>query len=272
MDTGAHTGSPNYESKHNDIEEDDVVVDAEMAQLAKFTKLISPLFLVFGLFAIICMILSIVSVDGADGWVTFMMVLLSTIIFSIIAALGVYKWGTVEEQIELFKQENSKYEQEIDELRSTREQLTGEVTKLQETTSSLNRDVDNLKATLSQYDELKNSLSEICGDNQQLNDLINDVNDMYNSMKNTILSNTRAGILSAYYDAALKDDEEGMSQKEYRRFLSRLDKKTRAIFQSFGSFEQIAGSDQLIDLHEFQKLVDQLLSQQADELILEQEK
>merc|ERR1712154_682158 len=118
------------------------------------------------------------------------------------------------------------------------------------------------KATLSQYDELKNSLSEICGDNQQLNDLINDVNDMYNSMKNTILSNTRAGILSAYYDAALKDDEEGMSQREYKRFLARLDKKTREIFKEFGSFEEIAGDE---------GLVDKLLSEQADELILEQQ-
>merc|ERR1712228_350477 len=138
-------------------------------------------------------------------------------------------------------------------------------------TNSMARDVDNLKATLSQYDELKDSLKEICGDNQHLNDLINDVNDMYNSMKNTILSNTRAGILSAYYDAALKDDEEGMSPREYKRFLSRLDKKTRDIFKNFGSFEEIAGADGLIDLNEFQQLVDKLLSQQADELILEQQ-
>merc|ERR1719203_2002524 len=217
------------------------------------------------------MILSIVNVDGTGGWVTFFIVILSTVVFSIMAALGVYKWGTVEEQIEVFKGENDKYAQEIDELRNTKEQLAGEVSKLQETTNSMSRDVDNLKATLGQYDELKESLKEICGDNQHLNDLINDVNDMYSSMKNTILSNTRAGILSAYYDAALKDDEEGMSQREYKRFLSRLDKKTRSIFKDFGTFEEIAGEDGLIDLNEFQQLVDKLLSQQADELILEQQ-
>eukprot|EP01083_Nonionella_stella_P039007 106076_1 len=270
MDTGTSlTGKQQQESKY--AEDEDIVVDGEMAKLAKFTKLISPLFLVFGLFAVVCTILSIIGVDNANGWITFMLVLVSTIVFSIIAALGVYKWGTVEEQIELFKEENNKYEQEIDELRQTKSQLAGEVKQLQQTTESLNRDVDNLKATLSQYDELKESLSEICGDNQQLNDLINDVNDMYDSMKKTILSNTRAGILSAYYDAALKDDEEGMSEREYKRFLARLDKKTRAIFKTFGSFEQIAGTDGLIDLHEFQGLVDQLLSKQEDELILEQE-
>ena len=99
--------------------------------------------------------------------------------------------------------------------------------------------------------------------------LINDVNSMYTNMKNTILSNTRAGILSAYYDAALRDDEEGMSKSEYKRFLARLDKKTRSIFKSFGSFESIAGEDLLIDLDEFQQLVNKLLEQQADELLME---
>eukprot|EP00483_Globobulimina_turgida_P002958 UN02963 len=93
---------------------------------------------------------------------------------------------------------------------------------------------------------------------------------MYDSMKKTILANTRAGILSAYYDAALKDDEEGMNDREYRKFLAHLDKKTRAIFKSFGSFDAISGADQLIDLNEFQGLVDQLLSKQEDELLLEQ--
>merc|ERR1719203_254106 len=98
------------------------------------------------------MILSIVNVDGTGGWVTFFIVILSTVVFSIMAALSVYKWGTVEEQIEVFKGENDKYAQEIDELRQTKEQLAGEVSKLQETTNSMSRDVDNLKATLSQYD------------------------------------------------------------------------------------------------------------------------
>jgi len=276
LETSNTTGKQDYEVKYDDNrvnvnDEDDVVVDAEMAQLAKWTKIIAPVFLVYGLFVIILTILSIVEVDNSSGWVTFIFVILATIIFSILAALGVYKWGTVEEQIEIFKSENNKYETEIDELRGTKEQLTTEVSKLKETTNALNRDVDNLKSTLSQYDELKESLQEICGDNKELNSLINDVNSMYTNMKNTILSNTRAGILSAYYDAALKDDEEGMSEREYKRFLARLDKKTRSIFKSFGSFESIAGDDRLIDLNEFQQLVNKLLEQQADELLLEQE-
>ena len=115
----------------------------------------------------------------------------------------------------------------------------------------------------------KESLSEICGDNQELNDLINDVNDMYSNMKNTILSNTRAGILSAYYNAALRDEEEGMSKREYKKFLARLDKKTRTAFIGFGTFEELAGDDLIIDLQEFQKLVDRLLEEQADDLILD---
>jgi len=259
--TGTGGGSYPEHKSRDPTDDDDVVIDEEMVKLTKFTKLISPLFLAFGLFAVICTILSIVGVDGASGWVTFMMVVLATVVFSIIAALGVYKWGTVQEQIELFKEENEKYGAEIDQLRSTRESLSTQVQKLEETTNAMQRDVDTLKETLGQYDELKNSLQEICGDNQQLNDLINDVNDMYASMKNTILSNTRAGILSAYYNAALMDESEGMSEREYKRFLARLDKKTRGIFQGFGSFESIAGEDSLIDLNEFQQLVDKLLAE-----------
>jgi len=268
MATNTGASADPAESKTDDmgITDDDVYIDAELQQLSKFTKLISPIFLFFGLFALICTILSIAKVGG-DGWATFALVALGTIIFSVIAALGVYKWGTVEEQIELFQAENKKYEEEIERLSHTREQLTDEVSKLEETTNGLKRDVDTLKDTLGQYDQLKNSLQEICGDNQELNDLINDVNDMYSSMKQTILSNTRAGILAAYYSASLRDDEEGMSSKEYRRFKMGLDKETRAVFEGFGSFEEIAGDDEIIDLDEFQALVDKLLEQQGDQLM-----
>jgi len=268
MATNTGAGPNAAESKHDDlgITDDDVYIDHELQQLSKFTKLISPIFLLFGAIAFICTILAIAKVGG-DGWVPFCFVALGTIIFSIIAALGVYKWGTVEEQIELFQAENKKYEEEIEKLSHTREQLTDEVTKLEETTNGLKRDVDTLKDTLGQYDQLKNSLQEICGDNQELNDLINDVNDMYSSMKQTILSNTRAGILAAYYSASLRDDEEGMSSKEYRRFKMGLDKETRAVFEGFGTFEEIAGDDEIIDLDEFQALVDKLLEQQGDQLM-----
>ena len=91
MATNTTTGGT-AESKYDDSApaDDDVVVDANLQQLSKFTKLISPLFLVFGLFSLICTILSIVEVDNAEGWVTFMLVVVATIIFSAIAALVEY--------------------------------------------------------------------------------------------------------------------------------------------------------------------------------------
>eukprot|EP00484_Ammonia_sp_Unknown_P017083 CAMPEP_0197024604 /NCGR_PEP_ID=MMETSP1384-20130603/5118_1 /TAXON_ID=29189 /ORGANISM="Ammonia sp." /LENGTH=243 /DNA_ID=CAMNT_0042453013 /DNA_START=115 /DNA_END=843 /DNA_ORIENTATION=- len=242
-----NTGTVPPPQKKAQEPEEDVEVDADMEKLSKFTKLISPLFLLYGLFVIVCTILSIIQVDNADGWVTFMFVIIATVVFSIIAALGVYKWGTVEEQIDIFKGENAKYEQEIDELRQTKDKLSSEVNKLNETTNQLNRDVDSLKSTLSQYDDLRNSLQDICGANEDLNKMLNEINDMYSGMEQTIIANTKAGILAAYYDAAFRDEEEGMNKQEYRRFLGRLDKKTREIFQSYGSFESIAGDDNLID-------------------------
>mmetsp|Transcript_10246 Transcript_10246/g.15514 ORF Transcript_10246/g.15514 Transcript_10246/m.15514 type:complete len:283 (+) Transcript_10246:110-958(+) len=262
--------SPMYPAAGSpDEEAADVVVDAETEKLSKFTKLISPLFLVYGVFVIVCTILSIIKVDGSEGWVTFFFVVIATVVFSVIAALGVYKWGTVEEQIDVFKEQNEQFQAGIDELKETKDQLKGEVAKLSETTKQLNRDVDSLKQTLGQYDELKNSLQLICGDNQKLNDMINDINNMYGNMKETIIANTRAGILSAYYDAAFRDDDEGMTRKEWKRFLAKLDNKTGELFSNYGSFESIAGDDDVIDKMEFQRMVDDVLTNQADAFLEE---
>eukprot|EP01084_Bolivina_argentea_P116028 206243_1 len=231
-------------------------------KLAKFTKIVSPLFLVFGIFAVVCTILSILQIDGYDGWITFALVFLSTIIFGIIAALGVYKWGTVSEQIELFKEQNGEYEREINSLKNNKKDLQKQVTHFGNTTSKLKRDVDQLQATLSQYDELKESLKELVTDNEELNDVLNNVNDMYYSMRKTILSNTKAGLLSAYYDV-LKTDQNGMSESQYRRFKGRLDTKTRRMFPPFDKLD--TDHNGLIDLNELQRFVDGALSQQQDE-------
>jgi len=47
-----------------------------------------------------------------------------------------------------------------------------------------------------------------------------------------------------------------------------LDKKTREMFKGFGSFEELAGDDEIIDLDEFQVLVDRLLAEQGDDLLV----
>ena len=89
MDTGASTYP---ESKHDDVDidaddADDIVIEESTVKLTKFTKIVAPIFLVFGLFSLVGIILSIAEVGDDDGWTYFMLVLLGTVVFSILAAL-----------------------------------------------------------------------------------------------------------------------------------------------------------------------------------------
>ena len=51
----------------------------------------------------------------------------------------------------------------------------------------------------------------------------------------------------------------GLSEREYNRFKGRLDKETRVRFEKYGSFQNLAGSDGVIDLAEFSDLMEQIL-------------
>jgi septal ring factor EnvC (AmiA/AmiB activator) len=260
----------NYDSKYDDDDVDITVKDQALQKLSKFTKIISPIFILFALTALVLMILSIVGIPSSDDWSLFMINVLATIIFAIVAALGVWKWGTVEEQIDGLKRENAEYEFEIERLKKTKKELNENVSELSTGTQQLQRNVKALEETLSQYDDLKEELQNVVGSSQEVSDLVKSVNAMYDGMKDTILQSERASILSAYYDAALRDRDRGMDKSEYTRFLNKLENKTRNMFKARFSFEKIAGDDGTIDLNEFQRAVDEILEQQEKDLISEQ--
>jgi len=46
-------------------------------------------------------------------------------------------------------------------------------------------------------------------------------------MRKTVLENERAHLLSTYYECAFRDDNNGMDENEYRRFLGRLSQEQR---------------------------------------------
>ncbi len=71
-----------------------------------------------------------------------------------------------------------------------------------------------------------------------------------------------------HYDVSLKDEDEGMSEREYRRFLARLSRKQRAAWEKRAvSFEAIAGADSEIDLREFQRVLEGFLQDIDDDLV-----
>lgn len=180
---------------------------------------------------------------------------------------SVYRWGTVQEQIDRFKGENSKYESQLIKFKNTKDRLKDEVKTIQSRVGGLQKNVDNLQTTLDSYDDLRKELNEIAGDNKDLNDMINSVNQMFNGMHDAIVQNQRTQILQTYYDVQFKDDKEGLGKKEYKRFRGRLDAETRSRFDKYGNFESFCGDDNVIDLTEFQDLLEQVLLDMEEDLL-----
>ena len=188
-------------------------------------------------------------------------------IYMVLIYLGVWKWGTVQMQIDKFKGENAKYESQLLQLSSVKDRVANEVKGMQQSVDKLNKDVDSLQASLHEYDQLKQELEEICGDNQDLNDMINDINGMCSGIKAAVVQNQRSHILQIYYSVQFKDKDQGLSKSEYKRFRAKLDKETRARFDKRGNFETLSGVDHVIDLAEFQDILEDILLEMEENLL-----
>jgi len=195
-------------------------------------------------------------------------ILAVSLVSSLLGAWAVYKYGVIQDQIDRLKEENAKYEHEIDSLRKTRKRLGSEVTSLQTTVQDLEHDAKELDEETKEFEGLVEELRNIAGDNQDILKLLDNTNKIFNDMRKVVLENERAHLLSTFYECAFRDDDNRMDQGEYNRFLGRLSRKQRAKFEKY-NFKEIAGDDDHIDLHEFQELLEEVLVE-VDELLKEE--
>eukprot|EP01084_Bolivina_argentea_P213105 362062_1 len=153
--------------------------------------------------------------------------------------------------------------------------LKKDVRKINDSVDSLKQNTDELNETMKQFDDLKNELAKHCGDDgdmKEISDTVEDLNSSYSTMQTIILNNEKASLLPIYYKVELKDDTKGLSQTEYTQFLARISKEQRKRFKEFGTFEEISGDDGVIDLHEFQALIEQILSNYEEVLVQQTDK
>merc|ERR1712032_667191 len=190
----------------------------------------------------------------------------TSLISSLLGAWAVYKYGVIQDQIDRLKEENAKYEHEIGELTTTRKKLGSEVDELQTTVHDLEHDAKELDEETKEFEGLVEELRNIAGDNQDILALLDNTNKIFNDMRKVVLENERAHLLSTFYECAFRDDDNRMDKREYERFLGRLSKKQREKFKELGTFEELAGDDNHIDLQEFQDMLEEVLTE-VDELL-----
>ena len=119
------------------------------------------------------------------------------------------------------------------------------------------------------FDEIRRSLTLIYDEDKDISLMLDAVNDIFRETKETMIRNKKAALLAMYYDVQFRDGELGLSKKEYRRLLGRMSKSDAAFFEELGDFESLAGDDGIIDLVEFQELIERLINATQHEMTID---
>jgi len=192
-----------------------------------------------------------------------------SLIGGLFGAWGVYKWGTIQDEIDRLKGENQKYEGELGELKATKENLASQVTEVQTTVDQLNGSVGDLNQQLTAFDDLRVELEKMAGSSEDIAALVDKTTKVFHDMRKLALANEKASLLSLYYDVSFRDGEAGMNPKEYERFKGRLPKKQREKFEAMGTFQELAGANNNLDLDEFEGILEKFLAIIERELLQE---
>merc|ERR1719499_2667483 len=256
-----------YDVNAEENAENDQKVEGHKKFIDIFGRFIPFLYGGFALAILVMYITGFVSGDLKDLMIW--CILATSLISSLLGAWAVYKYGVIQDQIDRLKEQNNIYKKEIEDLGNTRKQLGSEVTELQGTVQNLEHDAKELDEEAKEFEGLVDELKAIAGDNQDILDLLDNTNKIFNDMRKVVLENERAHLLSTFYECAFRDDDNRMDKLEYDRFLGRLSKKQREKFEKLGPFEQWAGEDGHIDLAEFQDLLN-LVLREVDELLKEE--
>ena len=88
-------------------------------------------------------------------------------------------------------------------------------------------------------------------------------------MNNLVLENAKAKLYNLYYEMELSRDAiKGLNYNEYRRLLARLTENERTKLPSKDMFDSIAGDDGIINLKQFEILINEYCNNSKNELHL----
>eukprot|EP01083_Nonionella_stella_P224286 798516_1 len=129
---------------------------------------------------------------------------------SMLGSYGVYKYGALEEYLDKFEEENKKFGSEIETLKETSQELKKNVHGITKSVDSLQQNEEELNDTLGQFDDIRKQLQELVGDDgemKDINDMVDSINNGYDSMTKIVINNRKAALLATYYGVALRDGD-----------------------------------------------------------------
>lgn len=174
-----------------------------------------------------------------------------------------YEWSFIEQRtLQDMKNAADDMQRQRAELNGQRNEMSTEVNGLQSTVTKLNYDAAELESNMKDYEDLQAALQERAHENETIQEMLNEFDGFMDRMENMRHQNTRAQLLSMYYQAAFRDNDAGLSKEEYNRFIKQLDTETRAIFEQFDGFERYdANNNGVIDFQEFSFLLEEVMAE-----------
>ena len=141
-----------------------------------------------------------------------LIILILTNLGVILGAYGVYKYGALQEYLQKYEQQNKEFATEIEVLSQEADSMKTDVDQMTKSVDGLKRDTFALNDTLSQYNEIKNKLAELCADNgdmKNVSDMLDSLNNGYAAMCKLMIDNKKAALLASFYHVASRDDDNG---------------------------------------------------------------
>lgn len=184
---------------------------------------------------------------------------------------------------------NEKFETEIKDLEAVAEDLTrtkdefeshnGDLdtqleklgaanTSLKGSLESLKEQTDGLEGQLKQFEELQEAIGKYAEkNNTDMSEALAKQTEMFNTLKTLMADNAQTLLNQVATDMEYFDEEEGMTEAEFNKWLDRIPERFRQQLDKKGfTFIQFAGEDgnNIMDFKEMGKLIEDLLKENLD--------
>eukprot|EP00483_Globobulimina_turgida_P013260 UN13284 len=192
----------------NDIDAKEAAFNVEIdccciRSLTFCSFIVQFLFILVILYVVVAIPVTYFEPDLNNSYI-FLSVLIITILTSVFAQYGVYKWGSTAEHIDSLKKQNDEFHKSTEALREKTNRLKSEVKYINEKVISLEHNANELEETEESFDALQKELAGIRGDNQTLHDMLNVFETLFKNAHDITLQHERAWLLSTYYEVSLK--------------------------------------------------------------------
>jgi len=156
-----------------------------------------------------------------------------------------------------FKYETKDLQLMVSKLGNAVEQLAGISTQLHEIQGSYEANVGKFRALDQKLRQLGDDSVAGMGKLKKMSQYVCD------ALQRELLQHEREILNKCEESVEFKDKSEGLSQEEYDRFIAVLPEQYRQRFKALGSFQEVSGNDNTLDVDEFSKLCDRFAEAEA---------